>query len=410
MQHPAMSPPLFTADLPGVGGRIRARDEDFEVEEVPSYEPCGSGDHLYLWVEKRGVAPEFFAQTIARKLGTHPGNVGTAGLKDRHAVTRQWVSVPKECAAGVHKIDGDGVRVLNSGLHTNKLKPGHLRGNRFRILIRDALGRPAGEEEPTPPAPLPKGKGEQEARSLPLAATGANVERSDTSDSPFPLGRGVGSSVGREHPILERIRASGLPNYYGPQRFGRDGGTVDLGWQCLAGKAPRRIRPFLFRFALSAVQSLLFNDYLARRMNDGLFRTVLDGDVMTKWPFGGMFVAKDVGAEQARFDARETVTAGPMFGKKTFPTEAVAAEREAVVLADHKLSPASFGGFGKLVMGTRRQNLVYLDDLASAWEPDGLRLSFTLPAGSYATVLLAEVMKTNLADDAAQGDEGEGEQ
>ena len=136
--------------------------------------------------------------------------------------------------------------------------------------------------------------------------------------------------------ILDRIRAQGMPNFYGPQRFGRDGGTVDLGLQCLAGKAPRRIRPFLFRFALSAVQSLLFNDYLARRLNDGLFRTVLEGDVMAKWPIGGMFVAKDVAAEQARFDARETVTAGPMFGKKTFPTEGPAAEREAAVLRDHK--------------------------------------------------------------------------
>ena len=70
---------------------MRVRDEDFEVEEVPSYEPCGSGDHLYLWVEKRGIAPEFFARTIAQRLGTHPGNIGTAGLKDRHAITRQWV-------------------------------------------------------------------------------------------------------------------------------------------------------------------------------------------------------------------------------------------------------------------------------------------------------------------------------
>jgi tRNA pseudouridine13 synthase len=138
MQHPAMRPPLLTAELPGVGGRLRARDEDFEVEEVPSYEPCGSGDHLYLWIEKRGVAPEFFARTIAQKLGTHPGNVGTAGLKDRHAVTRQWVSVPKECEPNVAKLDGGGIRVLKTGRHTNKLKPGHLRGNRFRILIRDA--------------------------------------------------------------------------------------------------------------------------------------------------------------------------------------------------------------------------------------------------------------------------------
>ena len=153
--------------------------------------------------------------------------------------------------------------------------------------------------------------------------------------------------------------------------------------------APRRIRPFLFRFALSAVQSLLFNDYLARRLTDGLFRTVLDGDVMAKWPLGALFVAKDVPAEQARFDARETVTAGPMFGKKTFPAEGIAAEREAAVLRDHGMSPASFGGFGKLVLGTRRHNLVYLDDLTATWEPEGLRLAFTLPAGSYATVLLA---------------------
>jgi tRNA pseudouridine13 synthase len=356
MQHPAMKPPLLTAELPGVGGRIRARDEDFEVEEVPSYEPCGSGDHLYLWVEKRGVAPEFFAKTVAQRPGTHPGNVGTAGLKDRHAVTRQWVSVPKECEANVSRVDGDDIRVLKSGRHTNKLKPGHLRGNRFRILIRDANRE-------------------------------ANVDA-----------------------VLDRIRAQGMPNFYGPQRFGRDGGTVDLGFQCLAGKAPRRIRPFLFRFALSAVQSLLFNDYLSRRVRDGFYRTVLQGDVMAKWPLGGLFVAKDVPAEQARFDAKETVTAGPMFGKKTFPAESVAAEREAAVLSDSKLSVASFGGFGKLMMGTRRHNLVYLDDLTSAWEPGGLRLSFTLPAGSYATVLLAEVMKTDIADDGGTPDDEEGEQ
>lgn len=356
MHHPAMTPPLFTADLPGVGGRIRVRNEDFEVEEVPSYEPSGSGDHLFLWIEKRGMAPEFFARTIAQKLGISPAAVGTAGLKDRHAVTRQWVSVPKECEPNIGKLDSDEMRVLKTGLHTNKLKPGHLRGNRFRILIRDGN------------------------RSVSIEA------------------------------ILDRIRAQGLPNFYGPQRFGRDGSTVDLGWQCLAGKAPRRVRPFLFRFALSAVQSLLFNDYLSRRLKDGLFRMVIPGDVMTKWPTGGMFVAQDIAAEQVRFDAREIVTAGPMFGKKTYPAAGEAAEREAAVLRDNKLSPASFGGFGKLVLGTRRQNLIYLDDLAANWEPDGLRLSFTLPAGSYATVLLAEVMKTTFDDEATHDDDEEGDQ
>lgn len=346
MQHPAMTPPLLTPDLPGCGGTIRARDEDFEVEEVPSYEPSGAGDHLFLWVEKRGLAPEFFARRIAQKLNISPGAVGTAGLKDRHAVTRQWVSVPKECEPNVARLDGDGVRVLKTGRHENKLKPGHLRGNRFRILVRDP-------------------------------------------------DRGATDAVAA---ALDRIRTQGLPNFYGPQRFGHDGGTVDLGLKCLAGQAPRRIRPFLYRFALSAVQSLLFNDYLARRMRDGLYRTVLDGDVMAKWPAGGLFVAADVAAEQARFDAKETVTAGPMFGKKTFPAGGPAAAREAEVLRENDLSIDSFGGFGKLVLGTRRHNLVYLDDLAAGWEPDGLRLSFTLPAGCYATVLLREVMKTDVGD------------
>ncbi len=415
MNRAAMMPPLFTPELTGVGGKIRVHDDDFEVEEVPSYEPCGSGEHLYLWVEKRGMAPEFFARTIAQKLGISPGAVGTAGLKDRHAVTRQWVSVPKQCEPQVGKLDGGGIRVLKTGLHTNKLKPGHLRGNRFRILIREAsrnsdAGESGSGTPPTRRSALPHG-------DLPLK--GGGLEMSSPLEGEVAASEALRRVGGATHSapvnpphlgvvdaILDRIRTQGLPNFYGPQRFGRDGSTVDLGLQCLAGKAPRRIRPFLFRFALSAVQSLLFNDYLARRIADGLFRTVISGDVMAKWPTGGMFVAKDVTAEQARFDARETVTAGPMFGKKTYPAEATAAEREAAVLSDNRLSPASFGGFGKLVLGTRRHNLIYLDDLTAAWEADGLRLSFTLPAGSYATVLLREVMKADVEDDGDAPDDG----
>src|SRR5205814_3499650 len=165
---------------------------------------------------------------------------------------------------------------LSVSRHTNKLRPGHLRGNRFRILIRHV------------PANAPE-----------LAA-----------------------------PILDRICRDGLPNFYGPQRFGRDGETARLGMDLLHGERRGGRNPFLRKLALSAAQSVLFNDYLARRLTDGLLRTVLAGDVMTKWPAGGMFVARDVAAEQTRFDARETVHAGPMFGRKTFVAEGVAAERE----------------------------------------------------------------------------------
>jgi tRNA pseudouridine13 synthase len=349
-----MDPPLLTPDLPGSGGRIRVRPEDFDVEEVPSYEPVGTGDHLYLWVEKRGMAPEYFSRLIAQKLNISPGDVGTAGLKDRHAVTRQWVSVPTATEANVSRIEGEGVRVLRTGRHTNKLKPGHLRGNRFRILIRDC----------------------DSAKADAVTA------------------------------IIDRLRRDGMPNYYGPQRFGRGGSTVELGLQCLAGKAPRRVRPFLFRFALSSVQSLLFNDYLARRLTDGLFRKVIEGDVLAKWPIGGLFVTHEPVTEQVRFDAREIVTAGPMFGKKTFPAEGEAAAREAAVMADHGLYPRSFGGFGKLVLGTRRHNLIYLDDLTAEWKPEGLQLVFTLPAGSYATVLLREIMKVSVDDEEVPPEDG----
>ena len=354
---PLAPPPLLTADLPGIGGRIKHAPEDFEVEEIPAYEPTGAGSYLYLWVEKRDMGAEYFARQVARRLDLGPSEVGTAGLKDRRAVTRQMVSVPDRAEGLLVNLEGDGIRLLRVGRHGNKLKPGHLRGNRFRILVRDA-------------APAEK-----------------------------------------LQPILDRIRQSGLPNYYGPQRFGRDGETVLLGLSMLrketplsAGSRPaaRHPSPFLRKLALSAAQSALFNHYLGRRLADGLLRHVLHGDVMAKWPFGGMFVADDLEREQARFDARETVHAGPIFGRKTFRAAGAAAEREAVVLADAGLTPDAFAGFGKLMQGTRRHNLVYVDDLTAAATAGAVQLTFSLPAGSYATVLLREILKSDVpaADDA----------
>ena len=341
-------PPLLTADLPGIGGGIKQRVEDFEVEECPTYEPCGEGEHLFLFIEKRGLGAEYFTRKIAQRLGVPPSKIGVAGLKDRHAITRQWVSVPASAEPRVPQLEGDGIQVLQVCRHTNKLRTGHLRGNRFRVLIRGA-----------DPALAP-----------------------------------------RLDAILARIRDEGLPNFYGAQRFGRDGETATLGLAMLRGeRLERRPGPFLRRLALSAAQSRLFNDYLGRRLIDGLLRRVLSGDVMAKWPAGGMFVAEDMPSEQARFDARETVTAGPIFGRKTFPAAGEAVEREAEVLREAGLGSANFDGFGKLVQGTRRHNLIYVPDLAANWEPDGVRLSFFLPAGSYATVLLREMMKTDIASD-----------
>src|SRR5271155_467700 len=130
-----LRPPLITAGLPGLGGRIKSAPEDFEVEEIPAYEPSGSGDFLYLWVEKRSMGAEYFVRQVARRLDIAPGEVGTAGLKDRHAVTRQMVSVPARAEPALSRLDGEGIRLLNVSRHGNKLKSGHLHGNRFRILL-----------------------------------------------------------------------------------------------------------------------------------------------------------------------------------------------------------------------------------------------------------------------------------
>jgi tRNA pseudouridine13 synthase len=348
--EPLRPPPLLTAGQPGVGGRIKVRPEDFEVEEVPAYEPSGAGDFLYLWLEKRSMGAEYFARQVARRLDVPPGEVGTAGLKDRHAVTRQMVSVPAAAEPRLGQLEGDGIRVLRVSRHGNKLKPGHLRGNRFGVLVRDASA--------------------DAAELLP--------------------------------PLLERVRQEGLPNFYGPQRFGRGGETLRVGLDLLAGK-PVRVNPFLRKLALSAVQSALFNHYVAGRMAEGLLRQVLPGDVMARWPFGGMFVAEDLAAEQARFENREIIPAGPMFGRKMFPSRGDALAREAAVLADAGLTPQAFNGFGKLLNGTRRYTLIYVDDLTGEVEPEGVRLRFTLPAGSYATVLLRELTHS----DALEGDEGD---
>src|SRR6266700_1814295 len=108
MDFDPRTPPLVTADLPGIGGRIKSVPEDFDVEELPAYQPSGAGDFLYLWIEKREMGAEYFARQVARRLDVPAGEVGTAGLKDRHAVTRQMVSVPASSEALLPQLEGDG--------------------------------------------------------------------------------------------------------------------------------------------------------------------------------------------------------------------------------------------------------------------------------------------------------------
>ena len=271
------------------------KNPNFEVENS-RLRAIGS---VSFFGSKRDMGAEYFVRTLARRLDIPASEIGTAGLKDRHAVTRQLVSVPESVEARLAQADGEGIRVLKVSRHTNKLRAGHLRGNRFGIVVRSVS-----------------------------ADASANLD-----------------------PLLSELRRQGLPNYYGPQRFGKDGETVALGLALLRGERTAGVRPspFLRRLALSAAQSLLFNDWLAKRLHDGLLGRVLQGDVMTKIPHGGLFVAEDVAAEQTRFDRREIVFTGPMYGRKLFASAAVAHERENAILQEAALELRHFFGFGKLL-------------------------------------------------------------
>jgi tRNA pseudouridine13 synthase len=339
--------PFLTSALSGIGGSLKERPEDFVVEEVPVYRPTGTGEHLFLWVEKTDVGGMDLVRHIGRALGVSLRDIGTAGVKDRRAVTRQFVSVPARAEERIGRIETDRIRVLSSARHGNKLRTGHLAGNRFSILVRQ------------------------------VDADAAEKAR----------------------PIAEAISRHGFPNYYGEQRFGRDKETLELGLELLRGqKQPRDIpaprRSFLLRMALSAVQSALFNDVLAQRLRDGLFSTVLAGDVMQVAASGGPFVVSDAAAEQRRFDARETVLTGPMFGPEMRSPRDEPAGREARVLAAWGLALDDFSRYSKLTAGTRRPLVVWPGELRVASEPEGLRFEFTLPSGVYATTLLREFLKS----------------
>lgn len=339
-------------------GCLKQLPEDFVVEEIPAYIPSGDGEHLYLWIEKRDFPAEQLLRHVARSLEISQSDIGCAGMKDRRAVTRQWLSVPAKAVDRIPLLESDRVSVLDNRRHGNKLRTGHLAGNRFTILVR-TLGNSGADDEPV---------------SEPVLET--------------------------LQPALERMRQLGFANYFGDQRFGRDGETLLLGYDLLAGrKTPRDIpysrRKFLLKLALSSVQSDLFNQTLAARIDDQLIATVLPGDVMEVVASGGKFTVDDVAAEQIRCAAGETALTGPMFGLKMKQPTGEPALREARILEQSGLTLDSFGGFGDLLSGTRRRYLIRPGELTAAAEVAGIRLQFTLPAGVYATTLVDELFETH---------------
>ncbi|MCA9080992.1 MAG: tRNA pseudouridine(13) synthase TruD, partial [Planctomycetaceae bacterium] len=331
-----------------VRGLLKSQPDDFVVEEVPAYLPCGEGEHLFLWVEKEGVAAEQLVQHVARNLGISRQEIGVAGLKDRQAITRQWISVPAAAEGQVDAVTTQAIRVLERRRHRNKLKTGHLRGNRFAITLREV---PVEDQAKLPP-------------------------------------------------LLDEIARSGVPNYYGDQRFGRDGETLRLGLELLRGEtAPQTIpfarRKFLLRLALNSVQSMLFNAVVADRLRAGQLLTVQPGDLMQVVESGGVFAVEDAAIEQARFESGETVVTGPLFGPKMKQPTGQPGDWERSVLERHGIAADSFAKFPKLTSGARRPMLLRPNELQGTGNGDAgtVTLRFVLPSGCYATVLMREINK-----------------
>ena len=413
----------LTPDLPGVGGVLKARHEDFLVEEQPLYEPTGEGEHVYLFIEKDGLTTTDAIHKIARAMHMHRRNIGYAGLKDKHAVTRQHLSLwlpgvdDETIAEGLQRINDyqPRIKVLWHDRHTNKLKRGHHGGNRFVIRLR--------EVEPT--------------------------------------------HVIRAKQIMDVLARRGVPNYVGDQRFGyrqnshRTGRALLLGdyqtvldemlgaesatesdfiqqgrelyrkgefEQAIAvwpkglrydrqvldglrqGKAPRdavmMMDPVQRAFLVSAWQSAVFNEVLSRRVEGGTFDKLLPGDLAWKHDSRATFEVDETTYEEdnapgGRVEQGLLSPSGPMWGVQMPRASGEPGAIEAEALAAEGVTEEQLSGPAddpkSMAEGRRRPLRILLKDpdLSGGVDEHGayIKASFELPRGAYATMVLREVMK-----------------
>jgi tRNA pseudouridine13 synthase len=405
--------PFLTAELGSVEGVIKQRPEDFVVEELPLYPPSGEGTHVYALIEKTQLTTHDAVARIAAAMGVRRVDVGYAGRKDAQAITRQWISIEHIDPDKLASLDRPQLKVLKIDRHGNKLKVGHLAGNRFILRMRNLL--------------VPAKQAEQTARA-----------------------------------IMDVLIRRGAPNYFGPQRFGGRGNSSQLGWALIDNNAQEFCRLFLgdpgnetekrfieartlyeqgqyaqslecwpkafhdhrrmltglvksngnFKRAsrdlddafknllVSAWQSEIFNEVLAARMPD--IDRALVGDMAMKHDNGACFHVEDAEVEQPRCERFEISPTGPLYGvRMTRLTDAAGAVENPILdrrnlTEDHLRRIKNYGARG----GRRPLRFLPRDmSIRSGNDTRGdyLELGFTLDSGCYATTLLREITKTDIA-------------
>lgn len=333
------TPPVAYPEFEPSSGHVGPEPEDFQVDEVPLYELSGQGEHQYLLVQKRLLTTPELVRRVARAARVQDRDVGYAGLKDKHAVTTQWLSLCSKTELSASLDLGPEAQVLRVTRHGNKLRTGHLLGNRFTITLVDVV-------------------------------EGAR-RKADA--------------------VVARLREEGLPNYFGAQRFGLSGRNVGSALAFLArgGRSRNRFEQKLFP---SVVQSEVFNRYLTARLALGRGKLIA-GEVVRLEGAGAMFRVEDVEKEQPRLEARDLHLTGPMVGPKMRPAAAEALALEQRVLSELGLDEAMLSALGRAAPGARRDLFAPLTDLTIEELPErnALRLSFTLPAGGYATEVIRQL-------------------
>ncbi len=323
---------------PLLQGLIKQSTSEFIVTESLAYDFTGDGEHDYLWIEKEGANTTWVARGLARHAGIALRDVGYAGLKDRHAITRQWFSARRPSGVGTNwdTFDLEGVRILETGRHQRKLKRGAHSGNRFRIAVREVKG----------------------------------------SEETFISDR------------LTVIREKGVPNYFGAQRFGRDGSNLSLAEDVFAGK---RLKRELRSMALSAARSFLFNEILSSRVTDGSWDQALPGDALNLNGTGSFFIAEEIDDEvNTRLRSLDVHPTGALWGRGDIQGGRQSATNERRI-ADRY--PDIRDGLERAGLDMARRALrLAVTDLQ--WEIDAnkLWLEFSLGRGSFATAVLREIV------------------
>lgn len=391
----------LTKRFTGTGGSIKECPEDFRVEEIPLYEPCGEGEHLYLEVEKIGLTTFDLLDSLAKALGAKRQEMGYAGLKDARAVTRQTISMTGVRPEQALALRLEGITVLSARYHRNKLRTGHLAGNRFVIRIRDvgpeSLQRAQDIFHVLQITGCPNYFGEQ--RYGVLGNNHLVGKAILTGDFTAAIGQIIGDPALIHNSEWQQAATAfangdfGLARRLLPRGMGSEARLLDqLARGGSAEKALYNMPHKLLRLYLSAYQSYLFDRIVSMRLDS--LDTLWPGDLAYKHDNGACFLVTEPSEEQPRADRLEISPSAPLYGFKVTLSQGQAGILEESLLIKEGLSRDSFRlSRGLSLEGARRPLRVPVEDITISTQDDHLLLTFCLPKGSYATSVLREVMK-----------------